>query len=123
MAQFRFVFTATDFDTTAAFYRDTLGLPIVTSWDEHGRGIIFSAAGSGQVEVFEHVDGSLPSFEGMKIAWEVADVEAEHARLVDAGATIVDPPTDRPWGHRNMAISDPDGLTIVLFTVTDPTKE
>lgn len=123
MRQFRFVFTARDFDTTVGFYRDTLGLEVVTSWDEHGRGIIFAAAGSGQVEVFEHVEAEPATFEGMKVAWEVDDVDADHARLVAAGVTVTDPPTDRPWGHRNVAIRDPNGLEIVLFTVTDPTAE
>jgi catechol 2,3-dioxygenase-like lactoylglutathione lyase family enzyme len=124
MAQFRFVYTARNYDVTTGFYRDTLGLDVVTSWDEHGRGCIFAAAGGGQIEVFEHVDDSpLPRFDGMKLAWEVSDVDTEHARLAAAGVEVLDPPTDRPWGHRNAAFAAPDGLVIVLFTVTDPSLE
>lgn len=39
----------------------------------------------------------------------VADVNALHEDLVARGATIVDPPSDRPWGMREMLVQDPDG--------------
>lgn len=124
MGQFRFVFTAQDFDRSTGFYRDTLGLPVSASWDEHGRGIILLATGTGQIEIFEHVDtGSPPVPTGMKLAWEVDDVDAEFDRLAAAGVTILEGPTDRPWGHRNITISDPDGIAITLFTVTVPGAE
>lgn len=124
MGQFRFVFTAQDFDRSTAFYRDTLGLAVTASWNEHGRGIIFLATGTGQIEIFEHVDaGSAPAPTGMKLAWEVDDVDTEFARLAAAGVSILDPPTDRPWGHRNVTIADPDGIAITLFTVTIPGAE
>jgi catechol 2,3-dioxygenase-like lactoylglutathione lyase family enzyme len=124
MGQFRFVFTAQDFDRATAFYRDTLGLAVSASWDEHGRGIIFVATGTGQIEIFEYVDaGSAPVPTGMKLAWEVDDVDAEFARLSAAGVPILEAPTDRPWGHRNITIADPDGIVVTLFTVTVPGAE
>lgn len=124
MGQFRFVFTAQDFDRSTGFYGGTLGLEVSASWDEHGRGIIFLATGTGQIEIFEHVDaGSPPVPTGMKLAWEVDGVDAEFARLAAAGVTILEEPADRPWGHRNMTISDPDGINITLFTVTVPGAE
>jgi lactoylglutathione lyase len=124
MGQFRFVFTAQDFDRSTAFYRDTLDLPVAASWDEHGRGIIFSVTGSGQMEIFERVDPiQAPAPAGMKLAWEVDDVDSLFARLQHAGVTILEGPVDRPWGHRNITIADPDGIPITLFTVTLPGAE
>lgn len=124
MGQFRFVFTAQDFDQSTRFYGETLGLEVSASWDEHGRGIIFLATGTGQVEIFEHVDaGSPPVPTGMKLAWEVDDVDAVFTRLAAAGVMILEGPTDRPWGHRNITIADPDGIAITLFTVTVPGAE
>lgn len=42
------------------------------------------------------------------IVINVGDVDAHHARAVGAGATILVPPSDRPWG-RDYEISDPEG--------------
>ncbi len=120
MPEFRFLFTAQDYERTVAFYTDTLGLPVVTSWDDHGRGTIVAAA-DGEIEIFGHEGDGTPSrVSGAAIAWEVADVDAEIARLRRAGVTVVSEPADQPWGHRNASIEDPDGLRITLFTVTEP---
>lgn len=124
MRQFRFVFTASDFDRSVSFYRDVLRLPVVASWDENGRGIIFNAAGTGSIEILEQVGtGAAPVPSGMKLSWEIDDIDAEIGRLADAGVAVVEPPSDRPWGHRNATIHDPDGLVISLFTVTEPGME
>ena len=117
MPDFRFVFTAQDYERTVAFYRDQLGLPVVSSWDDHGRGTIL-AAGDGQIEIFGHDgDGSPPRVHGARIAWEVADVDAEIDRLRSRGVPVVSEPADQSWGHRNAGIEDPDGLPITLYTV------
>lgn len=43
------------------------------------------------------------------IAFTVDDVDKEYARLYDMGVTIIEKPTTRPWGARNMHFCDPDG--------------
>ena len=121
MADFRFIFTAQDYQRTIDFYTSTLGLSPVESWDDDGgRGTIFAAA-DGQIEIFA-ADVSIepPRVSGAAIAWEVGDVDSEIARLRASGVVVLDGPTDRPWGHRNAAFEDPDGLRITLFTVTTP---
>lgn len=40
------------------------------------------------------------------IVINVGDVDAHHARALGAGATILVPPTDRPWG-RDYELIDP----------------
>ena len=52
---------------------------------------------------------------GMALALQVADVDAEYARLVSLGAKGLRPPRDEPWGLRSAYISDPDGTPIELF--------
>jgi uncharacterized glyoxalase superfamily protein PhnB len=42
------------------------------------------------------------------IVISVGDVDAHHARAVDAHANVVVPPTDRPWG-RDYELVDPGG--------------
>lgn len=116
MAEFRFIFTAVDYDSTVAFYVEKMGLPVLRSWDDHGRGTIISAAGEGQIEIFGGDDNTEP-LSGAALAWEVEDIDADHARLVAAGVEFVAAPTDQPWGHRNATVIAPEGLTITLFTV------
>ncbi len=42
------------------------------------------------------------------IVINVGDVDAHHARAAGAGATVLVPPTDRPWG-RDYELRDPEG--------------
>jgi catechol 2,3-dioxygenase-like lactoylglutathione lyase family enzyme len=51
---------------------------------------------------------------GLWIGLEVENADEESARLWDAGVTIVQPPTDQPWGERTIVIRDPDGVLIYL---------
>jgi predicted enzyme related to lactoylglutathione lyase len=43
------------------------------------------------------------------IAFTVENVDAEYEKLKKLGIDIIDPPTIRPWGARNMHFCDPDG--------------
>lgn len=115
MGQFRFLFTAADYDEVVGFYRDTMGLDVVRSWDDDGRGTILAASGTGQIEIF---DGPSPADLGeVQLAWEVDDIDGTHQRLTESGVGCDVAPTDRPWGHRNASYRAPQGLTITLFTV------
>lgn len=38
----------------------------------------------------------------------VGDVDAHHARAAQGGATVITPPSDRPWG-RDYELRDPEG--------------
>lgn len=47
--------------------------------------------------------------QNMCIAFTVDDVDAEYESLKEMGAEILEPPTTRPWGARNLHFCDPDG--------------
>jgi uncharacterized glyoxalase superfamily protein PhnB len=51
--------------------------------------------------------------------FEVADVDAEYARLKPLVADWVMPPTDMPWGNRVILFRDPDGNLINMFAAVD----
>ena len=118
---FRFVYFTPIYDETVAFYRDRIGLAVVTSWDRAGdhRGTVFEAAGSGQIEVLE--------FEGLErrpshtasggpfAAVEVEDVDALHARVTANGVATHYPIEDKPWGHRGFSVLDPNGVEIAFY--------
>lgn len=46
------------------------------------------------------------------LAFTVDDVDDEYERLMAMGVEIIDIPTTRPWGARNMSFMDPDGNMI-----------
>ncbi|WP_100499650.1 DUF6894 family protein [Geodermatophilus chilensis] len=46
------------------------------------------------------------------VSIEVDDVDAAHAAAVQAGAEIVHPLTDEPWGVRRFFVRDPDGHVV-----------
>lgn len=50
----------------------------------------------------------------MNMAFTVHDVDAEYMRLKELGVEILEEPTTRPWGARNMRFCDPDGNFIVF---------
>src|SRR5690242_3104699 len=107
-----------DYAASAAFYRELLRFPLQEEWDApDGQGALF-ATGGGVIEVIEdspHHPAEMPR--GVSVAIEVADVDALHARVTQAGVAPTDPLADRPWGHRSFAIHDPSGLPLIFFQV------
>jgi uncharacterized glyoxalase superfamily protein PhnB len=47
----------------------------------------------------------------------VRDVDAVGDVLTESGVDVIELPTDKPWGLREMQIRDPDGLRIVIVEV------
>ncbi|MBU0595252.1 VOC family protein [Candidatus Bipolaricaulota bacterium] len=47
----------------------------------------------------------------------VADVDAHHERLAAAGANIIEPVWDAPWGLRQFSVLDPDGNLTTFHAV------
>ena len=113
-------FVAHDYDETVRFFTDVMGLEVLRSFEDGGKGTILLAA-DGQLEVFapgQHW-GS-PGVSGATLAWEVADADAEHARIVAAGGTVLGSVTTQVWGHKNFGVEGPDGWSITLFEVLNP---
>ena len=46
------------------------------------------------------------------------DIDGYFQRVKDAGATVVQEPTDQFWGHRDWGITDPDGYLLIISKVT-----
>jgi predicted enzyme related to lactoylglutathione lyase len=54
------------------------------------------------------------NYNNICIAFTVNDVDVEFERLKSLGIEIIDPPTERPWGAKNMMFKDPDGNNVVF---------
>lgn len=119
--QFRFVFTARDFERSVSFYEQELGMKRIYGWDRpDSKGALLSAGGNAVVEILGAPQGSAytgPSPAGMFLAMEIDDVDRWHERLAKAGMGISGPPQDQPWGHRSFSLRDPDGTLITLYSV------
>ena len=50
----------------------------------------------------------------MSMAFTVDDVDEEYTRLSAMGVEMIDKPTMRPWGAKNMRFCDPDGNFVVF---------
>lgn len=60
---------------------------------------------------------------GVMLNFRVDDVDAAHARLVEAGLQIAMPLEDHPWGDRGFSVMDPIGNVIYLFSDREPADE
>lgn len=101
---------------STTFYRDVIGLEVRIEGD----GYVEFAMDNTKFSLVDRANlpdligmntGSAPSGE---IAFVVEDVDAEAARLREAGVAILTGPVDRPWRERTLHIADPDG-NIVEF--------
>ncbi len=54
------------------------------------------------------------NFQNICLAFTVDDVDIEFERLKKLGVEIVEPPTVRSWGAKNLHFNDPDGNSIVF---------
>lgn len=57
---------------------------------------------------------------GTLLAFLVADVDAEFARLSTAGIEVVMPLVTEPWGQRRFQVAAPDGLLVEVLQMVAP---
>ncbi|GIE88660.1 VOC family protein [Actinoplanes regularis] len=57
---------------------------------------------------------------GTLLAFLVADVDAEYARLSEAGLEVVKSLVTEPWGQRRFQIAGPDGLLVEVLQTVAP---
>jgi uncharacterized glyoxalase superfamily protein PhnB len=106
-----------DFERSLRFYAESLGLHVYWEWGSgSSRGAVFFLGGG-----FLELSGSLPTeaSESVSLWLQVRDVNAVWRELQEARVDIIELPTDKPWGLREMQIRDPDGLGIVIVEVPE----
>ena len=103
-----------DLDRSSAWYRDVLGCSVEDTVPGEWR---FCRSGDVIFMLGRCPDDPPASEIGVHnyVAYlHVDDVEAFHDRAVAAGADVLKPPTDEPWGQREMALRSPDGHRFML---------
>lgn len=126
--QLRLVVEAEDFEEAVAFYRDVLGLREEFSVESEGGALVMALqAGRATLEIVNPAQRSLIDelevgrevSRKFRVAFEVANAEADTARLVEAGAELIAAPTETPWRSLNSRLEAPAGLQITLFEELD----
>jgi catechol 2,3-dioxygenase-like lactoylglutathione lyase family enzyme len=105
----RIVVSVADRERSLGLYRDALGLAELYRAGE------VVALGVPGVEVLLHERP--PTAGGVAASFVADDVDAVTAAAEKAGATVVDPPADQPWGERQAVLTDPDGHVFCLVSV------
>lgn len=111
-----------DADLALDFYRDALGLEVrndvakddlrwitIGSPDQPDVSIILTNYLSGSPEDHDVVSALIAKGGFSGVHFQTDDLDATFARLREAGAEIVQEPTDQPWGARDGAVRDPSG--------------
>jgi predicted enzyme related to lactoylglutathione lyase len=107
----------TDFECSFRFYAESLGLHLYREWGSGStRGVVFFLGGG-----FLELSGSsrTEASESVSLWLQAPDVDAVGDELEEAGVDVIERPTEKPWGLREMQIRDPDGLTIVIVEVPE----
>jgi catechol 2,3-dioxygenase-like lactoylglutathione lyase family enzyme len=112
----------TDPDLALDFYRDVLGLELRNDVANEGfRWITVGATAQPGVSIVltNYLNGSPADNEAVTalvakgalngVHFHADDLEAAFAKVRDAGAEIVQEPTDQFWGTRDFAVRDPSG--------------
>ena len=119
MRPFAFVLAARDLEATAAYARDALGFSL--GWEEM-KGWRLLTRGAVRLMI-GHCPDALPASQTGDHSWfgylEVDDIDALHAEFVSRGAIILNPPSDRPHGMREMVVAMPEGHRLMLAQVLE----
>ncbi|KZE16284.1 MULTISPECIES: SMU1112c/YaeR family gloxylase I-like metalloprotein [Sphingomonas] len=113
---------ASDYDRSKAFYVEALGFTIVREvWRAERRSWKCDLTlGTVQIELFTFPAApprpSFPEAMGLRhLAFTVADIEAEVARLARHGIACEPVRVDEHTGQRFTFFADPDGLPLELY--------
>lgn len=104
--------TSRSLERAKDFYGQVLGLQPVM---DHGWIVTMAdpQQPGSQISLMTH-DKTAPVIPDVSI--EVHDVDAAHTAAVNAGAEIVHPLTDEPWGVRRFFVRDPDGHVLNVLS-------
>jgi lactoylglutathione lyase len=122
--ELRIALTVDDYEQTARFYRDALGLAVEAVWEnEGGAGVLFEAGratlevlSKEQAEFVDRIEVGEPTGATVRLALRVDDSETTSERLVGGGAELLGGPVTTPWDDRNVRLRAPDGMQLTLFS-------
>jgi predicted enzyme related to lactoylglutathione lyase len=111
-------FQVRDLAASARFYEETLGLTRLPA--PNPAAAVFAGSGGASFAVREpfpgvDLDAIAQLGAGIGVWLHNADAAALHTRLVDAGVTITQDPTEGPFGLQ-FSFADPDGYIVTIHS-------
>ena len=100
------ILRVSDFDASVAYYVDVLGFGL--DWRDGRFGCV--RRGDAALMLSEGSQGCAATW----VYLSVSDADALHDELRGRGARIRVPPTNYPWGARELHVLDPDGHVLRL---------
>jgi lactoylglutathione lyase len=105
------IITVADLPAALAFYRDAMGFQQVYRFPPEGEPV-FVTLKLGTSELGIGAEATA----GFELCVYADDCDAAAATLREAGAELVEEPTDQPWGERSARLVDPAGHKILLLS-------
>ena len=105
----------TDLNRALNFYRNLLGFQAIEA--EEGYARLRSSKGTTTIglHVLTKEISKIPTEEGVRLYFEVANLDETCSQLQSRGVKFTQLPKDMPWGWRHAYLSDPDGHRISLY--------
>jgi catechol 2,3-dioxygenase-like lactoylglutathione lyase family enzyme len=107
----RIVISVSSLEAALPLYENVLDLRQVHA--SAGRVVLALARGT---ELLLQEQPPTPGDAGVAPVFRVANVDATVKAAIGAGATLVDGPTDQPWGERAALLRDVDGHALSIVT-------
>jgi len=97
------------------FYKDILGFRLIEQYG-HGYARLAAPRGSGTIALHLLGPGQELAIGGIRLYFEVRDLDGFCRRLEKAGAKLTSGPKLMPWGWRHAYLDDPDGHEVSVYT-------
>ncbi len=108
------IVNVTNVKKSTKFYQTLLGLKLIEEAPGYAR--LTSPNKTFTIGIHELEKGmKLPFNEGIRIYYEVGDLDNYCRKLSEKGINFTQPPKDMPWGWRHAYINDPDNHEISLY--------
>jgi catechol 2,3-dioxygenase-like lactoylglutathione lyase family enzyme len=97
------------------FYAEQLGLRVLVALPDQGYARLKLPVGETTLALHKVEEGHGAAAEGIRLYFEVEDVDAFCTGLESRGVVLKQQPTDMPWGWRHAYVDDPDGHELSIY--------
>jgi catechol 2,3-dioxygenase-like lactoylglutathione lyase family enzyme len=107
-----------DVERGMRFYRDLMGFRLIEDFRYEGMSVyarLRAPGGDGTIALHLAGPGASLASEGVRLYFEVRDLDDFCRRLMQKGFYITQMPRMMPWGWRHAYLNDPDGHEISLY--------
>jgi predicted enzyme related to lactoylglutathione lyase len=109
---------AKDVQRAIDFYREWMGFKLIEDFRYEGRAVyarMRAPGGDGTIAVHQAGPGASVASDGVRLYFEVRDLDEFCRKLQRRGFYITQMPTMMPWGWRHAYLNDPEGHEISLY--------